>query len=53
MSTSVPGRPVVADPSLEPYAQLLRALLPRMNSLSVFNALGGLHWSPRCRSIRR
>jgi diguanylate cyclase (GGDEF)-like protein len=45
MNTSVSGRPVVADPSLEPYAQLLRALLPRMNSLSVFNALGGLHWS--------
>src|ERR1700689_705223 len=45
MNTSVPGRPVVADPSLEPYAQLLRALLPRMNSLSVFNALGELHWS--------
>ena len=45
MNTSVSGRPVVADPSLEPYAQLLRALLPRMNSLSVFNALGELHWS--------
>jgi hypothetical protein len=38
-------RPAVAEPSLEPYAQLLRALLPRMNSLSVFNALGELHWS--------
>ena len=45
MNISVPERPVVADPSLEPYAQLLRALLPRMNSLSVFNALGELHWS--------
>jgi diguanylate cyclase (GGDEF)-like protein len=45
MNTSVPERPVVADPSLEPYAQLLRALLPRMNSLAVFNALGELHWS--------
>jgi diguanylate cyclase (GGDEF)-like protein len=45
MNISVPERPVVADPSLEPYAQLLRALLPRMNSLSVFNALGQLHWS--------
>ncbi|MGC2460666.1 MAG: bifunctional diguanylate cyclase/phosphodiesterase [Steroidobacteraceae bacterium] len=45
MNISVPERPVVIDPSLEPYAQLLRALLPRMNSVSVFNALGGLHWS--------
>jgi diguanylate cyclase (GGDEF)-like protein len=45
MTISAPERPAIADPSLEPYAQLLRALLPRMNSLSVFNALGGLHWS--------
>jgi len=45
MNIPVPVRPAVADPSLEPYAQLLRALLPRMNSLSVFNALGELYWS--------
>ncbi len=45
MNTPVAGRPAVADPSLEPYAQLMRALLPRMNSLSVFNAAGELHWS--------
>jgi diguanylate cyclase (GGDEF)-like protein len=45
MNIPVPVRPAVADPSLEPYAQLMRALLPRMNSLSVFNALGELHWS--------
>jgi diguanylate cyclase (GGDEF)-like protein len=45
MNIPVPERPAVAEPSLEPYAQLLRALLPRMNSLSVFNALGALHWS--------
>jgi diguanylate cyclase (GGDEF)-like protein len=45
MTISASERPAVADPSLEPYAQLLRALLPRMNSLSVFNALAGLHWS--------
>jgi diguanylate cyclase (GGDEF)-like protein len=45
MNIPVPERPAVADPSLEPYAQLMRALLPRMNSLSVFNALGELHWS--------
>jgi diguanylate cyclase (GGDEF)-like protein len=31
--------------SLEPYTQLLRALLPRMNSLSVFDARGHMHWS--------
>lgn len=34
-----------AATSLEPYAQLLRALLPRMSHLSVFNARGELHWS--------
>ncbi|HXL97449.1 MAG TPA: bifunctional diguanylate cyclase/phosphodiesterase [Steroidobacteraceae bacterium] len=45
MNIPVPVRPAVADPSLEPYAQLLRALLPRMNTLSVFNALGELYWS--------
>ena len=43
--TRVPGGRQSPDPSLEPYAQLLRALLPRMNSLSVFNAAGELHWS--------
>jgi hypothetical protein len=31
--------------SLEPYTQLLRALLPRMSSLSVFDARGHMHWS--------
>jgi diguanylate cyclase (GGDEF)-like protein len=31
--------------SLDPYAQLLRALLPRLSHLSVFNASGDLHWS--------
>jgi diguanylate cyclase (GGDEF)-like protein len=31
--------------SLDPYAQLLRALLPRLSHLSVFNASGELHWS--------
>jgi diguanylate cyclase (GGDEF)-like protein len=31
--------------SLEPYTQLLRALLPRMNSLSVFDPHGHMHWS--------
>jgi diguanylate cyclase (GGDEF)-like protein len=45
MNIPVPVRPAIADASLEPYAQLLRALLPRMNSLSVFNALGELYWS--------
>ncbi|HEY1726361.1 MAG TPA: bifunctional diguanylate cyclase/phosphodiesterase [Steroidobacteraceae bacterium] len=45
MNIPPPERPAAADPSLEPYAQLLRALLPRMNSVSVFNALGELHWS--------
>jgi diguanylate cyclase (GGDEF)-like protein len=31
--------------SLEPYSQLLRALLPRMNSLSVFDPRGQMRWS--------
>src|SRR5271156_161790 len=31
--------------SLEPYAQLLRALLPRLTDLAVFNARGELHWA--------
>ena len=31
--------------SLEPYVQVLRALLPRISHLSVFNASGQLHWS--------
>ncbi len=31
--------------SLEPYVQVLRALLPRISHLSVFNARGELHWS--------
>jgi diguanylate cyclase (GGDEF)-like protein len=30
---------------LEPYAQLLRALLPRMSALSVFDPRGQLQWS--------
>ena len=37
--------PTTAWSSLEPYTQLLRALLPRMNSLSVFDARGHMHWS--------
>jgi diguanylate cyclase (GGDEF)-like protein len=30
---------------LEPYTQLLRALLPRMSNLSVFDPQGHMHWS--------
>ncbi|HWG76158.1 MAG TPA: GGDEF domain-containing protein [Steroidobacteraceae bacterium] len=37
--------PGVAWTSLEPYVQVLRALLPRISHLSVFNASGELHWS--------
>lgn len=45
MSTNALGRAsAAAGSSLEPYAQLLRALLPRMRSLGVFNARGELHW---------
>jgi len=45
MNTPALGRPATAASSLEPYAQLLRALLPRMDTLSVFNARGELYWS--------
>ena len=46
MSAPVPGN-LSGNPwtSLEPYAQVLRALLPRLSHLSVFNAQGELHWS--------
>jgi len=37
--------PTTTWSSLEPYTQLLRALLPRMSSLSVFDARGHMHWS--------
>jgi diguanylate cyclase (GGDEF)-like protein len=45
MNTPASGRPAHAASTLDPYAQLLRALLPRMQSLSVFNARGELHWA--------
>src|ERR1700678_2589109 len=45
MNTPALGRPATAASSLEPYAQLLRALLPRMDTLSVFNARGELYWA--------
>ena len=41
-TTTASGNPWT---SLEPYAQVLRALLPRLSHLSVFNANGELHWS--------
>ena len=30
---------------LESYTQLMRALLPRMTGVSIFNAIGELHWT--------
>ncbi len=45
MSKSPPGLPTSPWSSLEPYTQLLRALLPRMNSLSVLGPDGQMHWS--------
>lgn len=46
MSKSVTERtPPSPWSSLEPYAQLLRALLPRMNGLSVFDSKGHMRWS--------
>ena len=34
-----------AHAELESYTQLMRALLPRMIGVSIFNAAGELHWS--------
>jgi diguanylate cyclase (GGDEF)-like protein len=45
MNTTALGHPATAASTLEPYAQLLRALLPRMDSMSVFNGRGELYWS--------
>jgi diguanylate cyclase (GGDEF)-like protein len=45
MNTPALGRPATAASSLDPYALLLRALLPRLDMLSVFNERGELHWS--------
>src|ERR1700761_2191877 len=45
MNTPALGLPANASSSLEPYVQLLRALLPRLDVLSVFNARGELYWS--------
>jgi diguanylate cyclase (GGDEF)-like protein len=46
MSKSAPEHAPATDWStLEPYAQLLRALLPRMSALSVFDPRGQLQWS--------
>jgi diguanylate cyclase (GGDEF)-like protein len=45
MNTPALGRPATTASSLEPYAQLLRALLPRMDTLTVFNARGEQYWN--------
>lgn len=46
MSKNVPERaPPSPWSSLEPYSQLLRALLPRMSLLSVFDSQGKMRWS--------
>ena len=46
MSKTAPDSAASAEwSSLEPYAQLLRALLPRMSALSIFDPRGTLHWS--------
>ncbi len=45
MNTPALGQPASAASSLEPYVQLLRALLPRLDVLSVFNGRGELYWS--------
>jgi diguanylate cyclase (GGDEF)-like protein len=43
--TALERRTAASWSSLEPYAQLVRALLPRLTNLGVFNARGELHWA--------
>ena len=40
-----PGKPADAWSGFEPHAQLCRALLPRAQTIAVFDARGGLRWS--------
>ncbi len=40
-----PGRPTDAWSGFEPHAQLCRSLLPRAQTIAVFDARGGLRWS--------
>jgi hypothetical protein len=37
--------PVTFENSMEPYAQLVRSLLPRAASVSLFDSAGKLLWS--------
>ena len=45
MPNTSPKHVTPAVVSLEPYAQLLRALLPRAGMIAVYNARGELYWS--------
>jgi len=40
-----PGRPADAWSGFEPHAQLCRSLLPRAQTIAIFDARGGLRWS--------
>ena len=40
-----PGRPADAWNGFEPHAQLCRSLLPRAQTIAIFDARGGLRWS--------
>jgi diguanylate cyclase (GGDEF)-like protein len=40
-----PGKPADAWSGFEPHAQLCRALLPRTQTIAIFDARGGLRWS--------
>ena len=40
-----PGRPADAWSGFEPHAQLCRSLLPRAQTIAIFDARGGLRWT--------
>ena len=40
-----PGKPADAWSGFEPHAQLCRSLLPRAQTIAIFDARGGLRWS--------
>jgi diguanylate cyclase (GGDEF)-like protein len=40
-----PGKPADAWNGFEPHAQLCRSLLPRAQTIAIFDARGGLRWS--------
>ena len=41
----IPSTPASSWGSPDPYVQLIRCLLPRASSVSLFDATGALHWT--------